>query len=165
MNYSICIASILRMLSFIRAFRDRTYILVWGGRSIGIWTAIEMNIAIICACLPPLRPLVIRIISAKSKLRNGIEWSRSFVSCRFNSSSNVTKSIDKPLRNRDDEEMHLSSDSSHQNDEGVYPLAAIPRSINNICVTTIHTINSERGSSININASPSWSDVRTTVAA
>ena len=66
------------MLAFIKAFSS-DYNTVWAGRSLGIWTAVEMDVAIICCCLPPLRPLVARILT-RMKLDKGLDRSRSYLS-------------------------------------------------------------------------------------
>ncbi len=57
---SICIASTLRLAAFVEAF-DGSYNMEWGGFSVGVWTSIEMNVAIVCCCLPPLRPAATRV--------------------------------------------------------------------------------------------------------
>ena len=138
-NYSICIASILRMLAFIRAFGDGTYNLVWGGRSVAIWTAIEMNVSIICACLPPLRLLIMRLFSSRMRLGKSADRSRSFVSNKIISGNGI-KPVHKFLRSRGgDGEERLSSSPS---DNGRASTSKTDTKCKQeICVTTEHTIN------------------------
>ena len=75
------------MLAFIKSFSSN-YNTVWAGRSLGIWTAVEMDVAIICCCLPPLRPLVSRAIT-RTSLDKGLEQSRSYLSNLFRTDSAI----------------------------------------------------------------------------
>lgn len=127
------------MLAFIRAFGDGTYNLVWGGRSIGIWTAIEMNVAIICACLPPMRLLIMRLFSSRTRLSKSVERSRSFVSNKIISSSGI-KPVEKlfVIRDGDGEDRSSSSPSDDGKASNTRPGTKCKQEI---CVTTEHTVN------------------------
>jgi hypothetical protein len=60
-SVSICIVSILRLHSLVVLNRNEQDSMFYGGPPI-YWAAIEMNLAIVCACVPALKPLVIQII-------------------------------------------------------------------------------------------------------
>ena len=138
-DYSTCIASVLRMLAFTLAFRDGTYNLVWGGRSIAIWTAIEMNVAIICACLPPLRLLIVRLFLSRTRLSKSAERSRTFFSSKITRGSGF-KPVEKFFGSRGGDGEERSS--SNPSDDGK---ASASRSETKckqeICVITEHTVN------------------------
>ena len=56
---SACVASVVRVVAFDQVdFHDITYTIV----TASIWTTIEQSIGIICACLPPTRPLFGRLL-------------------------------------------------------------------------------------------------------
>jgi hypothetical protein len=64
-NDSVCIVSILRLNSIVVLARhpeDQ----MWYGAPPTYWAAIEMNLAIVCACVPALKPLVVKVIPAFS---------------------------------------------------------------------------------------------------
>ena len=53
--HSVCVASVLRITSYKPSqLKDNTY---YGVGSM-IWSGLEQDIAIVCACLPTLRPLI-----------------------------------------------------------------------------------------------------------
>ena len=55
LNCRACTASIVRVVAIdLIKGEDVTYTLV----TVGIWTAIEQSIGIVCACLPNIRPLI-----------------------------------------------------------------------------------------------------------
>ena len=68
----------------------------WAGLSVGNWSAIEMNVAIVCCCLPPLRPLATRLWR---KVQQGkrLEHSRRFISSRLSGLSSFISSSGKIL--------------------------------------------------------------------
>jgi hypothetical protein len=67
----VCIAGIVRTVYIWRTFND-TYDETWVGYTVWLWTAVEVDLAIICACTPALKPLFKRYlggtISEKSKV-------------------------------------------------------------------------------------------------
>ena len=82
---SICITSGLRLNAVAKVFTDYDHNdLMWGNRSLGVWSAIETNVAIVCCCLPPLRPLLGRIspsiVSVQEVMRSWRSGSSSAVS-------------------------------------------------------------------------------------
>lgn len=67
LGWFVCIVSILRLhaLYELAQHNDST----WYGAATAYWSAIEVNLAIVCASTPALKPLVIRIIPAFSSRR------------------------------------------------------------------------------------------------
>lgn len=57
--HSVCLVSLLRLPSLITLSRSTDP--TWDAATVAIWTCIELNIAIICACCMTLRPLVARV--------------------------------------------------------------------------------------------------------
>jgi hypothetical protein len=57
---SVCIVSIIRATTLLKGMqvKDSTY----NGVTTYMWTAIESNVGIICACLPVLRPILQQLI-------------------------------------------------------------------------------------------------------
>jgi hypothetical protein len=60
-SVSVCIVSILRLNSLVVLARNEQDSMFYSGPPI-YWAAIEMNLAIVCACVPALKPLVIQVI-------------------------------------------------------------------------------------------------------
>ena len=146
------------MLAFIRAFGDGTYNLVWAGRSVAIWTAIEMNIAIICACLPPLRLLIMHFFSSTTKLGKSVNRSRSVISSKI---MNVgrTISMEKLQGSRDGDGEEQLSSRIGSSEEGIMPASGKgTQSRNKICVTTVHTVDYDDDDNIGTGLDPSKSD-------
>jgi hypothetical protein len=72
---SVCIVSILRLNSlFVLAHNERDS-MFYSAPPI-YWAAIEMNLAIVCACVPALKPLVIHIIPTFASRRSGNDSSQ-----------------------------------------------------------------------------------------
>lgn len=59
-SYSVTVVSILRLKSLIK-FSYSTDNATWDFTDVGIWSDIEINVSIICVCLPSLRLLLVRI--------------------------------------------------------------------------------------------------------
>ncbi|KAK3395257.1 hypothetical protein B0H63DRAFT_386009 [Podospora didyma] len=61
MGFFVCLISVLRTiwLNTLLYSRDST----WDFVSIANWSAVEINIAVVCACLPTMKPLVTRFLS------------------------------------------------------------------------------------------------------
>jgi hypothetical protein len=60
-GWFVCLVSILRLHALIILSRhpnDRTYY----SATAAYWSSIEMNLGIVCACLPALKPLIVKII-------------------------------------------------------------------------------------------------------
>ena len=53
---SVCVASTLRVVAI--ALAPDGEFKSWGDQPLALWTSIETNVAIICSCLPTLRPLI-----------------------------------------------------------------------------------------------------------
>ena len=60
---SVCVASILRIHSLVELAHNSGDAMYYGAPPI-YWAAIEMDLAISCACVPALKPLVVKIIPA-----------------------------------------------------------------------------------------------------
>ena len=107
---SICISSGLRLFAVLEIFdEDNNYDLIWGGRSLGVWSAIEMNVAIVCCCLPPLRPLLGKISSKLGlKARMTTWWRRaSFATSRIKGGFSKTSSSSAPYSEPGKEDVEL----------------------------------------------------------
>ncbi|KAI1462287.1 hypothetical protein F4805DRAFT_128273 [Annulohypoxylon moriforme] len=76
----VCVASVMRLVSIYEL--DTTTDPSEGGIRLGLWSGIESNLAITCACLPTLRPVLARVfprllLSATS--RSAPSWGRRSV--------------------------------------------------------------------------------------
>ncbi|XDG02149.1 hypothetical protein ABKA04_001764 [Annulohypoxylon sp. FPYF3050] len=76
----VCVASVMRLVSIYEL--DPTTDPSEGGIRLGLWSGIESNLAITCACLPTLRPVLARVfprllLSATS--RSTASWGRRSV--------------------------------------------------------------------------------------
>ena len=58
-SQSVCVTSLLRLLALI--FAPAQYYPSWAGQPIAVWSAIEANLALICSCLPTLRPFAAKV--------------------------------------------------------------------------------------------------------
>lgn len=54
-QFSVCVASTLRVVAI--ALAPDGQFKSWGDQPLALWTSIETNVAIMCSCLPTLRPL------------------------------------------------------------------------------------------------------------
>jgi hypothetical protein len=57
----VCIAGIIRTI-YIWRTTSETYDETWVGYTLWLWTAVESDLAIICACTPALKPLFRRYL-------------------------------------------------------------------------------------------------------
>jgi hypothetical protein len=67
---SVCIVSILRVHSLTVLARKEQDAMFYSAPPV-YWAAIEMNLAIVCACVPALKPLVVRVVPAFASRRSG----------------------------------------------------------------------------------------------
>ncbi|OOG00202.1 hypothetical protein ASPCADRAFT_127073 [Aspergillus carbonarius ITEM 5010] len=58
LGFFVCATSIVRLTTLIKLIRTPDF--TEGNGLAATWSFVEANVAIICACLPPLRPLIIR---------------------------------------------------------------------------------------------------------
>lgn len=49
-----------------------TYDVTWDGFELWIWTAVEVNMGVVCGCAPMLRPLVMRWFAFMRSGRKGL---------------------------------------------------------------------------------------------
>jgi len=69
-GWFVCVVSVLRLTSLIALFshpEDYTYY----SAPAAYWSGIEMNLAIVCASLPALKPLIVRVIPGFSSRFSG----------------------------------------------------------------------------------------------
>ncbi|RDH23231.1 hypothetical protein M747DRAFT_338926 [Aspergillus niger ATCC 13496] len=59
LGFFVCATSIVRLSTIVHLLRDPDF--TSGNGLAATWSFVESNVAIICACLPPLRPLLVRI--------------------------------------------------------------------------------------------------------
>ncbi|KAI9934450.1 hypothetical protein MW887_000064 [Aspergillus wentii] len=95
---------ILRMTTFFKnsAITDPT----WNSAELGIWTILECGIIIIAACLPPIWPLIARIVP-RSPLTSSS--SKSQPRHRYSNSQPKVKSVDGFARLGDSVETDIES--------------------------------------------------------
>jgi len=68
--HSVCLSSALRLKSLIH-FLNNIDDSTWSGVGAAYWSSIEVNLAIVCASTPALKPLVVRLIPAFSSYKKG----------------------------------------------------------------------------------------------
>ncbi|KAJ2905737.1 hypothetical protein MKZ38_004604 [Zalerion maritima] len=61
LGFFVCIVSVLRLIGLYQISFAPAYDRSKHGISIAVWSSIEINIAMICGCLPMLKPLLVRI--------------------------------------------------------------------------------------------------------
>ncbi|EER26245.1 hypothetical protein D8B26_003399 [Coccidioides posadasii str. Silveira] len=61
MGFIVCISGMIRIYYYYTIFY-RTYDITWVAYEVWIWTVVECNLGIICASIPPLRPLFKRFL-------------------------------------------------------------------------------------------------------
>ena len=90
--HSVCVVSILRLAALI--YVPPIYYATWAGHPIAVWTGIEVNLALICSCLPPLRPLAARLWKKfEAQNRSFVSWGFGYLSS-MSSRSKSSKSGD-----------------------------------------------------------------------
>lgn len=138
---STCVVSVLRLLGVIQAFTGGEYDLVWGGQPIMVWMSLEIHLAIVCCCLPPLRPLAARL-SSNLKFRERthmLPFSFKFGGSRT-SESNSNKLPDSKDRASDEETQY----SQHK---GSFPLKSNENRIKITTTTSWESQNNDQGKS------------------
>jgi hypothetical protein len=85
MHDSVCIVSCIRLNSLVVLARHPDDTTFYVGPVIYL-AALEMNIAIVCACIPTLRPLIIRIVPDLTSRRSGPTASQHTASSRWSRS-------------------------------------------------------------------------------
>lgn len=66
-----CIAGIIRTI-YVWKVTNETYDETWVGYTMWLWTAVESDLAIICACAPALKPFFRRYLSGTRSGTSGI---------------------------------------------------------------------------------------------
>lgn len=66
-HYSVTVVSILRLNSLMK-FRSSSDNPTWDFFDVAIWSDIEMNVGLICVCLPSLRRLLVQLCPAAVRL-------------------------------------------------------------------------------------------------
>ncbi|KAH7389284.1 hypothetical protein DE146DRAFT_724657 [Phaeosphaeria sp. MPI-PUGE-AT-0046c] len=108
LGWFVCIVSILRVHSLYVLHQSEDDPLFYSAPPI-YWAAMEMNLAIVCACVPALKPLVVKIIPAFASRRTGnnsTERSTSSKLSKFShnfqkisGASASSRNVDKDLEN------------------------------------------------------------------
>jgi hypothetical protein len=109
-GWFVCVVSILRLRALVVLAQhphDSTYY----SAPTAYWSAIETNLAIVCASLPALKPLVVRIIPAFSTRRGSS--SRGFSSTSASSNSHRLYKFGRKDRQRIDDQADESGNTSH----------------------------------------------------
>ncbi|PVH99345.1 hypothetical protein DM02DRAFT_711795 [Periconia macrospinosa] len=90
LGWIVCIVSAIRIYSLVVQARNELDFMFYSAPPL-IWGAIEMNLAIVCACVPALKPLVVHVLPAfaskpsenkssqQSRVFNWSGFSRSFL--------------------------------------------------------------------------------------
>ena len=85
--------SILRLAALIYA--PPLYYAPWAGLPIAVWTGVEVNLALTCSCLPPLRPLFTRLWRKMNLHNNSLKnWSFSYLPSSIWGKSRSSKADD-----------------------------------------------------------------------
>ncbi|XXH00058.1 hypothetical protein Hte_006400 [Hypoxylon texense] len=57
----VCVASAMRLVSIYQLREAAADPSAGGGVELGLWSGVELALAVVCACLPTLRPVVVRV--------------------------------------------------------------------------------------------------------
>ncbi|KAF1828047.1 hypothetical protein BDW02DRAFT_303026 [Decorospora gaudefroyi] len=108
-GWFVCIVSIVRLHELI-VFANHPEDPTWYSAGNAYWSSIEMNMAIVCATVPALKPLVVKVVPSFSKRHNsggyGTGMSGGSGSKRLGIRSTVKRTVD--------EEIEMGSPSSKQ---------------------------------------------------
>ncbi|GFN14950.1 uncharacterized protein AtWU_04750 [Aspergillus tubingensis] len=92
LGFFVCATSIIRLTTIVRLLRDPDF--TSGNGLAATWSFIESAVAITCACLPPLRPLLVRVFPKLIPSRMRSYHNRDKES-RSNSNNNNNNNNDK----------------------------------------------------------------------
>jgi hypothetical protein len=109
-GWFVCVVSILRLRALV-VLAQHPQDSTWYSAPAAYWSAIEANLAIVCASLPALKPLVVRIIPAFSTRRGSS--SRGFSSTSASSNSHRLCKFGRKDRQRIDDQADESGNTSH----------------------------------------------------
>lgn len=87
--------SILRLWSLYHGPADG----IVGGRYLAEWLVVEVTVAIICSCLPTLRPLIVRMFSNIKLNRKTPEKVRTYMVNKFARQPTKTAELEETERN------------------------------------------------------------------
>ena len=87
--------SILRLWSLYHGSEGGKF----GGRHLTEWLVVEATIAIICSCLPTLRPLIVRMFSKIKLDRKTPQKLRTYMASKFTRQSTRTAELGESERN------------------------------------------------------------------
>jgi hypothetical protein len=88
----VCIAGIIRTI-YVWKVTDETYDETWVGYTMWLWTAVESDLAIICACAPALKPFFRRYLGGSRNCTSGMN-SRARAAASGYSNMDNTRSKD-----------------------------------------------------------------------
>ncbi|KAF1961286.1 hypothetical protein CC80DRAFT_464073 [Byssothecium circinans] len=120
-GWVVCIVSILRLHSIVQAtgHPDKA----WYSAAPAYWSSIEVNLAIVCASTPALKPLVVKIIPRFSSTRSSSGNSSRFLSDLKRSLRGRSSFIPINVKNN-----HSNTESGNTDVENChYPLAELQR--------------------------------------
>lgn len=106
-GWFVCIVSILRLHALILLAAHPTD-QSWYGSATAYWSSIEMNLAIVCASLPALKPLIVKVIPGFSTRHSNRGYGSGGLSGRYNKNSGLGS---KATRTTDDEDLELAGKS------------------------------------------------------
>ena len=108
-GWFVCVVSILRLRALV-VLAQHPEDTTWYSAPTAYWSAIEANLAIVCASLPALKPLIVRVIPAFSTRRGS---SREYSSASVSSNSHRLHKFGRKERHRIDDQVEESGNTSH----------------------------------------------------
>ena len=108
-GWFVCVVSILRLRALV-VLAQHPEDTTWYSAPTAYWSAIEANLAIVCASLPALKPLVVRVIPAFSARRGS---SRGYSSTSASSNSHRLQKFGRKDRQSIDDQVEESGNTSH----------------------------------------------------
>jgi hypothetical protein len=108
-GWFVCVVSILRLRALV-VLAQHPEDSTWYSAPTAYWSAIEANLAIVCASLPALKPLIVRVIPAFSTRRGS---SRGYSSTSASNNSHRLHKFGRRDRQRIDDQVDVSGNTSH----------------------------------------------------
>lgn len=106
---SVCVTSILRIHSLVDLAHNSGDAMYYGAPPI-YWAAVEMNLAISCACVPALKPLVVQIIPAFGSRQSAKDSSQASGASKQSKSSGLSGPFQRYGGEKDNSTVNLTQD-------------------------------------------------------
>ncbi|KAL6818943.1 hypothetical protein GGI42DRAFT_359809 [Trichoderma sp. SZMC 28013] len=114
-----CVAGLYRI--FVELWMFKSIDLTWGMSQAFIWSSVEPNIGIVCACLPTFRPLMRRFIpqwfsSSVDKSGSGAQYGTGFSSRLRSQTGEFYELSDRNTANKDNSDNEMGLTNTFQSD-------------------------------------------------